>query len=83
MNFYRYFGNTYSVSILTSVKQCVPQIRHMIVELIVVIILILAITSLILNLWIYSSIISQDYKLKLATDNIKEGNFVLRCPKYL
>lgn len=77
------FGNTYSVSILTSVKQSVPQIRHMIVELIVVIILILAITSLILNLWIYSSIIKPVNKLKLATDNIKEGNFDLRCPKYL
>ena len=75
------FGNTYSVSILTSVKQSVPQIRHMIVELIVVIILILAITSLILNLWIYSSIIKPVNKLKLATDNIKEGNFDFEMPK--
>ena len=75
------FGNTYSVSILTSVKQSVPQIRHMIVELIVVIILILVITSLILNLWIYSSIIKPVNKLKLATDNIKEGNFDFEMPK--
>jgi signal transduction histidine kinase len=53
----------------------------MIVELIVVIILILAITSLILNLWIYSSIIKPVNKLKLATDNIKEGNFDFEMPK--
>ena len=53
----------------------------MIVELIVVIILILAITSLILNLWIYSSIIRPVNKLKLATDNIKEGYFDFEMPK--
>lgn len=75
------YGNIYSVSIVTSVKQSVPQIKQMLWQLIFIIILILICTSLILNLWIYSSIIKPVNKLKLATDNIKEGNFDFEMPK--
>lgn len=46
-----------------------------------IIIIILVITSLVLNLWIYSSIIKPVNKLKLATDNIKEGNFDFEMPR--
>ena len=74
-------GNMYSVSILTSVKQSVPQIRQMMWQLVLIIIVILVVTSLALNLWIYSSIIKPVNKLKLATDNIKEGNFDFEMPK--
>ena len=74
-------GNIYSVSIITSVKQSVPQIKQMLWQLAFIIIVILVVTSLILNLWIYSSIIKPVNKLKLATDNIKEGNFDFEMPK--
>jgi len=72
-------GNIYSVSIITSVKQSVPQIKQMLWQLAFIIIVILVVTSLILNLWIYSSIIKPVNKL--ATDNIKEGNFDFEMPK--
>ena len=74
-------GNIYSVSIVTSVKQSIPQIRQMLWQLVFIIIIILVITSLVLNLWIYSSIIKPVNKLKLATDNIKEGNFDFEMPR--
>ena len=74
-------GNIYSVSIITSVKQSVPQIKQMLWQLVFIIIVILVVTSLILNLWIYSSIIKPVNKLKLATDNIKEGNFDFEMPR--
>ena len=73
-------GNIYSVSIVTSVKQSIPQIRQMLWQLVFIIIIILVITSLVLNLWIYSSIIKPVNKLKLATDNIKEGSFDFEMP---
>ncbi|MGN0328381.1 MAG: ATP-binding protein [Lachnospira sp.] len=74
-------GNYYSVSILTSVKQCIPEIKAFIAQLIFIIILILILTSLGLNLWIYSSIIRPVNRLKLATDNIKEGNLDFQMMK--
>lgn len=74
-------GNIYSISIITSVKQSVPQIKQMLWQLVLIIIVILVVTSLLLNLWIYSSIIKPVNKLKLATDNIKEGNFDFEMPK--
>ena len=52
-----------------------------IMQVIFVIIMVLIITSLGLTLWIYSSIVKPLNKLKLATDNIKEGNMDFEMPK--
>lgn len=74
-------GNMYSVSIVTSVKQMIPQMKSFVLQLVVTFVLILVLISLVLNLWIYSSIIKPVNKLKLATDNIKQGNFDFEMPK--
>ena len=50
-------------------------------QVIFVIIMVLIVTSLGLTLWIYSSIVKPLNKLKLATDNIKEGNMDFEMPK--
>lgn len=62
-------------------KQILPQVKTFIMQVIFVIIMVLIITSLGLTLWIYSSIVKPLNKLKLATDNIKEGNMDFEMPK--
>lgn len=79
INFSDSQGNEYSVSILTSLNQIVPQLKMFAIELFAAVFLILVITSLILNLWIYRSVVTPLNKLKLATHNIQAGNFVLKC----
>ncbi len=75
------YGNIYSVSIITSLKQIIPQIKVLFIEVLIAGLAILVFTSLILNLWIYRSIIRPVDKLKLATQNIKYGNFDFEMPK--
>ena len=75
------YGNIYSVSIITSLKQIIPQIKVLFIEVLIAGLSILVFTSLILNLWIYRSIIRPVDKLKLATQNIKYGNFDFEMPK--
>lgn len=75
------YGNMYSVSIITSLKQIIPQIKVLFIEVLTAGLIILVMTSLILNLWIYRSIIIPVDRLKLATQNIKYGNFDFEMPK--
>ena len=58
INFSDSQGNEYSVSILTSLNQIVPQLKMFAIELFAAVFLILVITSLILNLWIYRSVVN-------------------------
>lgn len=83
INFSDSQGNEYSVSILTSLNQIVPQLKMFAIELFAAVFLILVITSLILNLWIYRSVVTPLNKLKLATHNIQAGNFDFEaeCPE--
>ena len=67
-------NNKYSVSIITSLNQVIPQIKGLVMQGIIAIILVLIFTSLLLSLWVYGSIIRSVDKLKLATENIKQGN---------
>ena len=73
-------NNHFSVSIVTSVKQIIPQIKLFITEGIVIIFLVLLTTSTILIMWIYKSVITPLARLKLATQNIKEGNLDFEMP---
>lgn len=73
-------GNYYSVSIVTSVTQMLPQIKLFISEGILAIVLVLFSTSAILMMWIYRSVIRPLARLKLATQNIKEGNLDFELP---
>ena len=80
INFSDSHGNEYSVSILTSLNQIVPQLKMFAIELFAAVFLILVITSLILNLWIYRSVVTPLNKQKLATHNIQAGNFDFEMP---
>jgi len=72
--------NYFSVSIITSVKQMIPQIKLFITEGIIIVFFVLLTTSLILIMWIYKSVIRPLARLKLATQNIKEGNLDFEMP---
>ena len=71
----------YSVFIITALNQMIPQIKHFIIQGIIAIVCILIITGIILIFWIYGSILKPVDKLKLATKNIKNGNFDFKMPK--
>ena len=74
-------GNVYNVTIITSLSQEVPQIRNSVTLLILAIAVVLVITAIILIFWIYNSIVKPINKLKLATNNIKDGNLDFKMPK--
>lgn len=74
-------GNKYSVSIITFLDQIIPQMKQMAFYAIVTVVLVLLITSLWLNLWVYGGIIKKVDRLKLATQNIKQGNFDFEMPR--
>lgn len=74
-------GNKYSVSIITSLNQVIPQVKVFLTQVMIAVLLVLVLTSLLLNLWIYRSIIRPVNKLKLATHNIKMGNLDFKMPK--
>lgn len=73
-------NNQYSVSIVTSVRQMIPQIRLFIIEAIIAVFLVLFTTSAILIMWIYKSVLRPLARLKLSTQNIKEGNLDFEMP---
>lgn len=73
-------NNQFSVSIVTSVKQIIPEIKLVIAEGLIVVFLVLITTSAILNMWIYKSVVKPLSRLKLATQNIKEGNLDFEMP---
>ena len=73
-------NNYFSVSIVTSVKQIIPQIKLFVTEGIIIVFLVLLTTSSILIMWIYKSVIKPLARLKLATQNIKEGNLDFEMP---
>ena len=75
------YGNQYSVSIITPLKQAIPQIKKFFIQVLISGVFILILTSLLLNVWIYRSIIKPLDRLKLATQNIKYGNFDFEMPK--
>ena len=73
-------NNQYSVSIVTSVKQMIPQIKLFIIEAAMAVFLVLFTTSTILLMWIYKSVLRPLARLKLSTQNIKDGNLDFEMP---
>jgi len=73
-------NNHFSVTIVTSVKQIIPEIKLFITQGIIIIFIVLITTSSILIMWIYKSVIKPLTRLKLATQNIKEGNLDFEMP---
>ncbi|MCD7981997.1 MAG: HAMP domain-containing histidine kinase [Clostridiales bacterium] len=63
-----------SVFIITSSESILPEIRTMLIEMGVAVVLILALTAGVMTVWIYRGTITPIRKLQTATKNIKEGN---------
>lgn len=67
-------GEPGSVFIITSAKAVIPEVRSFVFDMLIAIILILVFTSAVLTSWIYRSVTTPLKKLKVAAQNIKEGN---------
>ncbi len=67
-------GEEGSLFLLSTLSRVSPEMRLWIMEMILVIILILALTSLIMSMWIYQGVITPINELKHATQNIRDGN---------
>ena len=60
--------------IITSTKALVPEVKTLMVDILISILLILVLTGCMLLVWIYQSMITPIRKLQAAAENIKEGN---------
>ncbi len=74
-------GNYYTVLVITSLSQGVPEMREAMIQCIIAMVFVLILTGVLLYFWIYGSIVRPVNKLKLATENIKMGNFDFQMPK--
>lgn len=63
-----------SVFIITSMERLMPDIKGILMDLMISILLILIFTAGMLTVWIYQGIINPIHKLQVAAQNIKEGN---------
>ncbi len=66
--------DTGSIYIITSMKKIIPQIKYMVVEMMLAIIGVVAITGIILAFWIRSSIMKPLRNLTDATKKVAEGD---------
>jgi signal transduction histidine kinase len=67
-------GNEGSAFVVTSTHGVVPEIKKLVFEVLVAVVLILIFTAGILIVWIYRSMITPIRQLQAAAENIKEGN---------
>ncbi len=77
-------GESGTVFIITALNNWIPELKTMIIQLIVAIILILMLTAATFSYWIYRSVLRPLNQLKAATQNIKEGNldFVIEADEH-
>jgi signal transduction histidine kinase len=74
LNFQFTDGAQGQILIYTNVEQVVPQIRQWLIQMIVISIAILFLGSAFAMLWLYRSIVRPLNRLKVAAENIKDGN---------
>ncbi len=67
-------GDEASIFLVTSSESILPETRQMILELIIVVVFILALTAGLMMLWIYRGTMTPMRKLQVGTKNIMEGN---------
>ncbi len=67
-------GSKGSVFIITSLEQLLPDVKGILLDLMISVLLILIFTAGMLTVWIYQGIINPIHKLQVATENIKAGN---------
>ena len=63
-----------SIFIVTRLEEMVPELKSLLIDIMVSIVLILVLTACMLTVWIYTSLINPIKKLQAAAQNIKEGN---------
>ncbi|MDO5423044.1 MAG: HAMP domain-containing sensor histidine kinase [Eubacteriales bacterium] len=67
-------GETGSAFIIMRVSEMLPQVKTMMRNILIAVVLILIVTAGLLSAWIYRGISAPLQSLKIATQNIKEGN---------
>ena len=73
-------GTEGSAFIVTSLDSMIPEVRSLMLDMVLALILILVITSTILTAWIYTGIVTPIRHLQVATKNITEGNLDFEMP---
>lgn len=67
-------GSKGSAFIVTNVGSLIPEVKNLVIEVFLCIVLVLIFTACILIIWIYRSVMGPVGKMQEATQNIKEGN---------
>ncbi len=67
-------GRRGSVFIITSMERLIPDVKGVLLDMMISVLLILLFTAGMLTVWIYQGIINPIHKLQVATQNIKAGN---------
>ncbi len=67
-------GKDGSVFLITPLRQTLPQFKRIAIQVVLIIIEVIAFTSFILYLWLNRSIIKPIDRLRLGTQNIRDGN---------
>lgn len=67
-------GKEGSAFIVTSTKSVVPEVKKLLFDAMISILLILILTASMLTVWVYRSMITPIRKLQVAAENIKDGN---------
>ncbi len=63
-----------SAFIISNVREMIPEMKKMIIDMVVSVVLILIFTASMMAIWIYSGMINPIRKLQIATKNIMEDN---------
>ena len=74
IDFFFQDGEEGSLFIVTRLEEMVPEIKKLLADILVSIILILVLTACMLSIWTYTSLMNPIKKLQVAAHNIKEGN---------
>lgn len=74
-------GDYYTVLIITSLSQGIPEMKEAMIQMMIAMGFVLVLTGMFLYVWIYGSIVRPVNRLRLATNNIKMGNFDFQMPK--
>ena len=67
-------GDQGSVFIVTSLEEMVPEIKSLMSDILIAVVMILVFTASMLSIWIYTSLMNPIKKLQAAAQNIKDGN---------
>ncbi len=73
-------GTDGSAFIVTAISSMIPEMKSLIGDVVLVLIMILVFTSVILTAWIYKSIVTPIHHLQVATKKITEGNLDFEMP---